>query len=98
MSRLGNTDRNRVVAVWLFATAALVFLMVVVGGPGYFFGPLLGSAVGVLLPEWLRFAQAWYLFVFGTAVILLMLWLPDGLLSIPDRLRAKRVARELLAT
>ena len=25
---------------------------------GYFFGPLLGSAVGVLLPEWLRFAQA----------------------------------------
>lgn len=35
--------------------------------------------MGVLLPEWLRFAQAWYLFVFGTAVVLLMLWLPDGL-------------------
>jgi branched-chain amino acid transport system permease protein len=71
-----------------------MYLMVVVGGPGYFFGPLLGSAVGVLLPEWLRFAQAWYLFVFGIAVILLMLWLPDGLLSIPERLRAKRMARE----
>jgi branched-chain amino acid transport system permease protein len=75
----------------------MMYLMVVVGGAGYFFGPLLGAAVGVLLPEWLRFAQGWYLFVFGTAVVLLMLWLPDGLLSIPDKLRAKRLAREASA-
>jgi branched-chain amino acid transport system permease protein len=51
----------------------------------------------VLLPEWLRFAQGWYLFVFGSAVVLLMLWLPDGLLSIPERLRARRAAREAAA-
>jgi branched-chain amino acid transport system permease protein len=70
-----------------------MYLMVVVGGPGYFLGPVLGSAVGVVLPEWLRFAQAWYLFVFGTAVVLLMIWLPDGLLSLPDRLRARRHSR-----
>ena len=75
----------------------MMYLMVVVGGAGSFFGPLLGSAVGVLLPEWLRFAQGWYLFVFGTAVVLMMLWLPDGLLSIPDRLRARRLAREASA-
>jgi len=82
-----------------FAVGAsiMMYLMVVVGGPGYFFGPLLGSAVGVLLPEWLRFAQAWYLFVFGVAVIVLMLWLPDGLLSIPERIRARRHAREASA-
>jgi len=82
-----------------FAVGAsiMMYLMVVVGGPGYFFGPLLGSAVGVLLPEWLRFAQGWYLFVFGVAVILLMLWLPDGLLSIPDRIKARRLAREASA-
>jgi branched-chain amino acid transport system permease protein len=75
----------------------MMYLMVVLGGPGYFFGPVVGSAVGVLLPEWLRFAQGWYLFVFGSAVILLMLWLPDGLLSIPDRLKARRQAREASA-
>ncbi len=82
-----------------FAVSAsiMMYLMVVVGGPGYFFGPLIGSAVGVLLPEWLRFAQAWYLFVFGAAVVLLMLWLPDGLLSIPDRIKARRQAREASA-
>jgi branched-chain amino acid transport system permease protein len=71
----------------------MMYLMVVVGGPGYFFGPMLGAAVGVILPEWLRFAQAWYLFAFGTAVVVLMIWLPDGLLSIPDRIRAKRQSR-----
>jgi branched-chain amino acid transport system permease protein len=79
-----------------FAVSAsiMMYLMVVVGGAGYFFGPVVGAAVGVLLPEWLRFAQAWYLFIFGAAVVLLMLWLPDGLLSIPDRLRSRRQARE----
>ena len=84
-------------APFTVGASIMMYLMVVVGGPGYFFGPLLGSAVGVLLPEWLRFAQVWYLFVFGVAVILLMLWLPDGLLSIPDRIRAKRHAREAAA-
>jgi branched-chain amino acid transport system permease protein len=68
----------------------LMYLMVVVGGSGSFFGPALGAAVGVLLPEWLRFAQGWYLVAFGVAVILLMRWLPGGLISIPDRVRARR--------
>jgi branched-chain amino acid transport system permease protein len=80
-------------APFTVGASIMMYLMVVVGGPGYFFGPLLGSAVGVLLPEWLRFAQAWYLTVFGVAVILLMLWLPGGLLSIPARLAARRQAR-----
>jgi len=84
-------------APFTVGASIMMYLMVVLGGPGYFFGPLLGSAVGVLLPEWLRFAQAWYLFVFGAAVVLLMLWLPDGLLSIPDRIKARRLAREASA-
>jgi branched-chain amino acid transport system permease protein len=80
-------------ALFTVGSSIMMYLMVVVGGPGYFFGPLLGSAVGVILPEWLRFAQAWYLLIFGTSVVLLMIWLPDGLLSLPDRLRARRQSR-----
>jgi branched-chain amino acid transport system permease protein len=75
----------------------MMFLMVVLGGPGYLLGPLIGSAIGVLAPEWLRFAEAWYLFFFGGVVIVLMVWLPDGLLSIPDLIRNKRQAREASA-
>lgn len=84
-------------APFAISGSIMMYLMVVVGGPGYFLGPLLGSAVGVLLPEWLRFAQAWYLFAFGSAVVLLMLWLPDGLLSLPSRIAARRHAREASA-
>ena len=81
-----------------FAVGAsiMMYLMVVVGGAGYFLGPVIGAAVGVVLPEWLRdvpLVSNWYLPMFGAAVVLLMVWLPDGLLSIPDRIRAKRAAR-----
>ncbi|MFZ6772606.1 branched-chain amino acid ABC transporter permease [Undibacterium sp. SXout7W] len=75
----------------------MMYLMVVIGGPGYMLGPLVGAAIGVLAPEALRFAEGWYLFVFGAMVIILMVWLPGGLLSIPDLLRAKRQSREASA-
>ena len=72
-------------------TASLMMLlMVIVGGSGKFFGPMLGAAIVILLPEWLRFMKDWYLVIFGFAVVALMVWLPGGLLSIPERLRLKR--------
>jgi branched-chain amino acid transport system permease protein len=83
-------------APFTVAASIMMYLMVVVGGAGYFLGPVIGAAVGVVLPEWLRdvpLVSNWYLPMFGAAVVLLMVWLPDGLLSIPDRLRAKRAAR-----
>jgi len=43
------------------------------------------------VPEWLRFAQDWYLAVFGFAVVALMVWLPGGLLSLIDRGRKPEV-------
>ncbi len=85
-----------------FAVGAsiMMYLMVVVGGPGYFLGPVLGAAVGVVLPEWIRDLPGlsnWFLPAFGLSVVLLMVWLPDGLLSLPDRIRAKRQSREASA-
>jgi len=84
-------------APFTVGSSIMMYLMVVLGGPGYFLGPVVGAAVGVVLPEWLRFAQGWYLFVFGTAVVLLMIWLPDGLLSIPDRIKARKQAKQASA-
>jgi branched-chain amino acid transport system permease protein len=71
-------------------TSLMMLLMVIVGGSGRFFGPMLGAAIVILLPEWLRFMQDWYLVMFGLAVVALMIWLPGGLLSIPERLRSSR--------
>ena len=35
-------------------------------------------------------AVDWYLPLFGAVVVIMMVWLPDGLMSLPDRLKAKR--------
>jgi len=72
-----------------FSASMTMLLAVIVGGSGRFFGPVLGTVIVVLLPEWLRFMQNWYLAVFGFAVVGMMIWLPGGLLSIPERLRLK---------
>jgi branched-chain amino acid transport system permease protein len=68
----------------------MMYLMVVVGGAGYFFGPIVGALVGVVVPEWIRDIPSlatWYLPIFGVVVMLLMIWLPDGLLSLPEKFK-----------
>jgi len=83
-----------------FAVGAsiMMYLMVVVGGPGYFLGPLVGAAVGAVMPQIIPdiapVLSNWYLPIFGAVVVLMMVWLPDGLLSLPDRIRAKRDSRK----
>jgi branched-chain amino acid transport system permease protein len=74
-----------------------LLLMVVVGGSGYFFGPFLGAIVAVLLPEWLRFTEGYYLMAYAVLVIALMVVCPAGLLGLVERLtkpRAKAVASD----
>ncbi|MDH4181709.1 MAG: branched-chain amino acid ABC transporter permease [Betaproteobacteria bacterium] len=80
-----------------FSTSLMMLLAVIVGGQGRFFGPVVGTIVIILVPEllrsssapWLKFMQVWYLAVFGVGVVLLMVWLPGGLLSIPERFARK---------
>jgi branched-chain amino acid transport system permease protein len=78
-----------------------MYLMVVVGGAGSFLGPLVGAVVGLILPEWIRdVAPAlanWYLPVFGVMVITMLVWLPDGLMSLPEKLFSKRKVLQALA-
>lgn len=76
------------------ANSLLFLMMVVVGGSGRFYGPVLGSAIALLLPEYLRFAKDWYLAIFGFAVVLMMIWLPGGLLSLKERLQLAKSKRE----
>jgi branched-chain amino acid transport system permease protein len=84
-----------------FSTSLMMLLAVIVGGSGRFMGPVVGTIIIILLPEFLRsssieelkFMQKWYLAFFGVAVILLMIWLPGGILSFGDRFKAKRGAK-----
>ena len=64
-----------------------LLLMVIVGGTGRFFGPFLGAAISVLLPEWLRFGEGFYLIGYAVCVVVLLAFCPAGLLGLAERLR-----------
>jgi branched-chain amino acid transport system permease protein len=67
-----------------------LLMMVIVGGAGFFFGPFLGAIIAVLLPEWLRFTQGYYLMLYAVAVIILLIYSPTGILGILDRYLTER--------
>jgi branched-chain amino acid transport system permease protein len=65
-------------------------MMVVMGGLGRFEGPFIGAAVVTILPEVLRGSEGLYLIIYAVAVVLMMLFMPKGLVGLWDRLLRHR--------
>jgi len=59
-------------------------MMVVLGGLGRFEGPFIGALVVTVLPEVLRGSEGLYLIIYALAVILMMLFMPKGLVGLWD--------------
>ncbi len=60
-------------------------MMVVLGGLGRFAGPFVGAILVTVLPEILRASEGLYLILYALAVMLMMLFLPTGLVGLWDR-------------
>jgi branched-chain amino acid transport system permease protein len=69
-----------------------ILLMVIVGGAGTFAGPFVGALVSVLLPEWLRFAEGYYLMAYALIVMVLLAFAPKGLMGLIEGLLRPRPA------
>ncbi len=69
-------------------------LMVIVGGSGTFIGPFIGAAIELLLPEWLRFTQGYYLLIYAILVVLLMMVCPKGIVGLVEQVVAARRRQE----
>ena len=67
-------------------------LMVVLGGPGTLVGAAIGAGVVVALREYLSTLVDWWQYVLGTVYVLTILYLPSGLMGLPQRLRRERHA------
>jgi branched-chain amino acid transport system permease protein len=61
-----------------------LLLMVIVGGSGHFFGPFAGALVAVLLPEWMRIVEGYYLILYAAFVMAMMAFRPTGILGLID--------------
>ena len=64
-----------------FVVSVTVLAMVVLGGIGNIAGALLGGLILSLLPEFLRGFEIYRMLLFGIAMILMMLFRPQGILG-----------------
>ena len=64
-----------------FVVSVMVLATVVLGGLGSLPGVILGALILSLLPEFLRQFEMYRMFLFGVAMILMMLFRPQGILG-----------------
>jgi branched-chain amino acid transport system permease protein len=71
-----------------FSASVLLVVMVALGGWGHYWGPLFGAALYTAVPELLRRFQDAELLVFGAGMVVVLLFLPDGIAGLGPRRRA----------
>jgi len=74
----------------ILATSVDALLMVVLGGPGTLVGGAIGASVVVFLREYLSTLVPWWQYVLGAVYVLTILYLPGGLMGLPERIRRAR--------
>ena len=76
----------------VLTTSVDALLMVVLGGAGTLIGGVIGAAVVTFVREYLSTLVHWWQYVLGGIYILVILYLPGGLMSVPQRLHEWRAA------
>jgi len=71
----------------VLTTSVDALLMVVLGGAGTLIGGAIGSAIVLLLREYLSTLVPWWQYVLGGVYVLTILYLPTGLMGIPTLFR-----------
>lgn len=64
-------------SAWSWALTMLI--MVIFGGQGTLWGPMLGAFIFTFLPEWLRAAEEFRLPIYGVILMAVVLFFPHGL-------------------
>ena len=69
-----------------FDQSIIFFTMVLVGGAGTVWGPIVGAVLLTFIPEMLRFLEEYYMALFGIGICLAMLFMPQGIVRLfaPD--------------
>jgi len=84
-SLYGHSLSLVVPATFSFSLAAIVFVYVFVGGLGSFAGPVVGAAFLFILTEPLRTLAYFEQIFYGVVMVLVILFLPGGLLTLPAK-------------
>ena len=76
----------------VLTTSVDALLMAVLGGAGTLVGGVIGSFIVFGLREYLSTLVPWWQYVLGGVYVLTILYLPSGLMGIPERIRQRRIA------
>jgi branched-chain amino acid transport system permease protein len=76
--------------VFSFDISIIVLVSLLLGGTGTIPGAIIGTILVTLLPEWLRFLDQYYMMIYGAGIVLLMVFLPQGLMGVVYSLRIRR--------
>lgn len=69
--------------------SAIFLIMVMLGGVDSTFGAFLGAFLLTVLPEKMRWLDTYYQLVYGIGVIILMVFMPMGIMGFFDKYKAK---------
>jgi branched-chain amino acid transport system permease protein len=64
-----------------FDVTVTIIVMVVAGGRATLMGPILGAIIFTILPEILRAAMVWRMVIYGILLMLITLFMPDGIMA-----------------
>ena len=77
----------------VLTTSVDALLMAVLGRAGTLVGGIIGASVVLFIREYLSTLVHWWQYVLGGVYVLVILYLPGGLMSIPERIRLWRTAQ-----
>jgi branched-chain amino acid transport system permease protein len=77
----------------VLTTSVDALLMAVLGGAGTLVGGIIGASVVLFIREYLSTLVHWWQYVLGGVYVAVILYLPGGLMSIPERIRQWRTPR-----
>jgi branched-chain amino acid transport system permease protein len=81
----------------VLTTSVDALLMAVLGGAGTLVGGVIGAIIVFGLREYLSTLVPWWQYVLGAVYVLTILYLPTGLMGIPERIRQSRASSEKTA-
>jgi branched-chain amino acid transport system permease protein len=86
MRALSYTSFDLLATLWLF-------MYVLIGGIGHFAGPIIGTALLVLVPELLRGLKAYVPYISAAILLIVVFVMPDGLVGLPQLVRSWTTTR-----
>jgi branched-chain amino acid transport system permease protein len=84
---LSGTSFNFAATLWLV-------MYVLIGGTGSFAGPIIGTAILVLIPEFARDLKIYTPFISAAILLIVVFLMPKGLVSLPEVIRTAITARK----